>query len=98
MAARTTHITIHRQPWIKKQLLPEFHAFFGDGELVRCHVLGQRLEELLRAFEQGCVVFCPRRRERDCEHCGDTCPTDAEIGHRALHVSEILTGMSLRRN
>jgi hypothetical protein len=68
MAARTTHIAIHRYPWIKKELSAQICALSGNGKLGLCHVLGQWLEEFLRSFEQVRVVLCHRSHERNCEH------------------------------
>jgi hypothetical protein len=63
MTARTAHIAIHRQPWIKEQHAAEVHTLFVDGRVGLRHVLEQGPEKFLRSLEQSRIVLGYRRRE-----------------------------------
>jgi len=81
MTARAAHVSVNGQSRIEEQRPSELDAFPRYRKLGACHVLGQRLENLLRLFQQR-GVLCRGGRKQDREARRDTRRIEGELGHR----------------
>src|SRR6266852_667524 len=83
VTARTAHVGVDSQSRIEEQRPAELDAFSCYRKLRGCHVLGQRLENLLRLFQQRSVL-CRGRRKQDREARRDACRIEVKLGHCRL--------------